>query len=78
MKNKKSGWVIKDIETGKFVSRSTRYEFARKLKNAVVFPNREIARLSRFVGTETVQRVKTSKDGIAKKVTAGNGPNCKL
>ena len=75
-KTNKTGWVIRNIKTGRFLAGKGRYDNTTKLENAAYLPTRSEARESRYIGEETVQKV-LLKDETPIKVISGNGPNCR-
>lgn len=74
----KTGWVIRNLKTGRYFTAGGRYEYTTKIERASIIPNREDARGIRFLGEETVNKVALDKNLRATKVIAGNGPNCRF
>lgn len=60
MKNNKetTSWVIKNKTNGMFFNRDNRYSYTKKIKNARLFPSRQIAR-NCIVENECVRKVLT-------------------
>jgi hypothetical protein len=71
-----TGWVIRNIKTGRFMAGKGRYDNTTKLENAALLPTRSSARDIRCIGEETVQKV-LLKGETPIKVIGGNGPNCR-
>jgi len=74
-KQNKTGWVIRNLKTGRFLAGKGRYITTTKLENAAIIDTRSEARDIRYVGEETVQKV-VLKDETPIKIIGGNGPNC--
>lgn len=76
-KTNKTGWVIRNLQTGRYVAGKGRYENTTKLENAAIVRTRSEAREIRYIGEETVQRV-LLQDETPVKIISGNGPNCRF
>lgn len=76
-KTQKTGWVIRNLKTGRYLAGKGRYYNTTKLENAHWLDTRSRARSIRYVGEETVQRV-LLKDETPIRVISGNGPNCRF
>ena len=76
-KTNKTGWVIRNLQTGRYVAGKGRYNNTTKLENAAVLSTRSEARETRYLGEETVQKV-LLKDETPIKIISGNGSNCRF
>lgn len=74
----KTGWVIRNLKTGRYVAGKGRYVNTTKLENAAISATRSNAREVRYIGEETVQKVLLSENDTPIKVIGGNGPNCRF
>lgn len=62
-KTNKLMWIVRNNETGEFLHKDRRYDYTRKIHNALLMPSRRIARNSKENG-ESVYKVRMSKTGI--------------
>jgi hypothetical protein len=62
-KSNKLMWIVRNNETGEFLHKDRRYDYTRKLQNALLMPSRRIARNSKDTG-ESVYKVRLGKSGI--------------
>lgn len=62
-KKNKLMWIVRNNETGEFLHKDRRYDYTRKLQNALLLPNRRTARSSKDAG-ESVYKVRLGKTGI--------------
>ncbi len=72
----KTGWVIRNIKTGRYAAGKGRYITTTKLTNAAIYKTRNEARKDRFVGQETVNKVAFNDTEI--EVIGGNGTGCRI
>jgi len=76
-KTKQTGWILRNIQTGRYLAGRGRYDSTTKLGNAAVFNTRTEARNLHFLGKETVYHVALS-GSTPTKIIAGNGSNCRF
>ena len=62
-KTNKLMWVIRNNETGEFLHKDRRYDYTRKLQNALLMPSRRVARNSKEDG-ESVYKARLGKSGV--------------
>lgn len=71
----KTGWVIRNRKTGRFLNRFAKSEYTMKLENALIYPTRSWAR-EETAKMDTVNKVLLNSKLRATKVIAGNGTGC--
>lgn len=71
-KKPETGWIIRNIKTGRFFSPAYRYEYSTKLAKAGVFSTRSDVRQEYKIGIENILQVELNH-GLPTRIIGGNG-----
>jgi hypothetical protein len=71
-----TGWIIRDIKTGRYFAGKGPYNTTTKLENAGIVFTRSEARQTRVAGLEVIHQVILNDKFVPTKIIGGNGSNC--